>query len=184
MSCNCGGNKGSGGCKCKSTTSIPKYASQINWDGGAFQCLPALDIPECATLDQVILAMLQQICDNGNLVSEYSFNNENGEIFFGAGAGNGVVLSTYTALNSGTFVVNGVSGTFMGAGSAGELRIEVNGVVVANVFVSNTSADDFDESIAITWVGDVQQGQVINILGYTAGVAPASNNQVHSIHKI
>ncbi len=120
----------------------------------------------------------------GNLSPEYDFQNGNGQVAFGAGAGNGVVLSTYTVQNSGTFAVNAVSGTFMGAGSAGELRIEVNGVVVTNVAVSNTSTDDFDESIAATWVGDVQQGQVINILGYTEGVAPTSNNQIHSIHKI
>jgi len=126
MSCNCGGNKKSGGCKCKSTTSIPKYTSQINWDGGAFQCLPALDIPECATLDQVILAILQAVCDSQG----------------GSAAGGYNIVAPSNDGDINNFTINGTAGG--DAPTTGDQQFFIDRIGCDDdIFVTLTSANGF-----------------------------------------
>ena len=157
MSCNCGGNKGSGGCKCKSTTSIPKYTSQINWDGGAFQCLPALDIPECATLDQVILAILQAVCDSQG----------------GSAAGGYNIVAPSDDGDINNFTINETAGN----DSTGDQQFFVDRIGCEDdIFVTLTSANGFifsDTGTNITTIAQNTSSRAF-VINYSADLPPGT----------
>jgi hypothetical protein len=62
MGCKCGSKGSSSGCGCSGKTSLVKYASQLKWDGGAFECDDKINIPECANVRDVIAAILNAVC--------------------------------------------------------------------------------------------------------------------------